>query len=411
MKKTIVQVGPETLQGKRVLVRVDFNVPQNPDRSVADDSRIRAALPTINYLHDAGARVVLMSHLGRPKGKDEKYSLKPVAARLETLLLAERKTRVLFATDCIGEAAQNAVNALSDGDVVLLENVRFYEEEEKNNPEFAQKLAALGDVYVNDAFGTAHRAHASTEGVSRYLRPALAGMLMDREISHLGEALNTPTRPFACIIGGAKVSSKMGVLQNLLGKVDVLVIGGAMAFSFLKGRGLNVGKSLVEDDKLEYCRKLESEAQAKGVKLILPVDVVCANEVTDGAKAITVPVEKIPPEQKGLDVGPETTKLIDNALHDCRTILWNGPLGVFEMAGFEGGTYRLIDTLVKRTKDGAKTIIGGGDSVSALMQKGIKEEALTHVSTGGGASLEFIEGLELPGIACLDEAETASSVK
>jgi phosphoglycerate kinase len=330
---------------------------------------------------------------------------------LETLLLAERKSRVLFATDCIGEAAENAVNALADGDVLLLENVRFYEDEEKNDPEFAKKLAALGEVYVNDAFGTAHRAHASTEGVAHHLRPALAGMLMDREISHLGQALDNPARPFATIIGGAKVSSKMGVLQNLLSKVDVLVIGGAMAFSFLKARGLNVGKSLVEDDKLDYCRKLESDAQAKGVKLILPVDVVCAPEVTDGAKAVIVPVDKIPTDQKGLDVGPETSKLIDSALNDCQTILWNGPLGVFEMAGFEGGTYRLIETLLKKTKDGAKTIIGGGDSVSALMQKGVKEEALTHVSTGGGASLEFIEGLVLPGIACLDEAETASSVK
>lgn len=411
MKKTIVQVGPETLRGKRVLMRVDFNVPQNSDRSVADDSRIRAALPTINYLHDAGARIVLMSHLGRPKGTDDKYSLKPVAARLETLLLAERKGRVVFATDCIGEAAANAVNSLTDGDVCLLENVRFYPEEEKNDPEFAKKLAALGDLYVNDAFGTAHRAHASTEGVSHFLRPALAGMLMEREIRHLSEALDNPIRPFATIIGGAKVSTKMGVLQNLLGRVDVLVIGGAMAFSFLKARGLDIGKSLVEDDKLDYCRKLESEAVAKGVKLVLPVDVVCANEVTDGAHAVTVPVEKLPGDQKGLDIGPETSKLIDNALHDCRTILWNGPMGVFEMAGFEGGTYRLIDTLVKRTNDGAKTIVGGGDSVSALTQKGVKEEALTHVSTGGGASLEFIEGLELPGIACLDEAETANTVK
>ena len=256
MKKNIVQVGPETLRGKRVLVRVDFNVPQNEDRSVADDSRIKAALPTINYLHDAGAKIILVSHLGRPKGKDEKYSLKPVAARLETLLSSERTVRVVFADDCIGAAAIRAVESLNEGDVCLLENVRFYPEEEKNDPEFAKQLALLADMYVNDAFGTAHRAHASTEGVSHLLKPALAGLLMEREIRHLSQALDNPTRPFATIIGGAKVSSKIGVLENLLGRVDVMIIGGAMAFSFLKARGLNVGTSLVEDDRLDYCRKL-----------------------------------------------------------------------------------------------------------------------------------------------------------
>lgn len=408
MKKNIVQVGPDTLRGKKVLVRVDFNVPQNDDRSVADDTRIRAALPTIEYLHDAGAKVILVSHLGRPKGKDEKYSLKPIAARLETLLNKERKTRVIFAEDCIGEAAQKAVDSLGEGDVCLLENVRFYAEEEKNDAMFAAQLAKLAEVYVNDAFGTAHRAHASTEGVAKHLRPSLAGMLMEREIRHLSQALDHPVRPFATIIGGAKVSSKIGVLQNLIQRVDVLVIGGAMAFSFLKARGLNVGTSLVEDDRLDYCRDLEAAAKAKGVKLILPVDVVVAPEMKEGATTKIVNVENIPADQKGLDIGPATCKLIYDALSTCNTILWNGPLGVFEMKGFEGGTYHLIDTLVKRTKEGATTIIGGGDSVAAIGQKGVGEEMFTHVSTGGGASLEFIEGLELPGIACLDAAAPAT---
>jgi phosphoglycerate kinase len=411
MKKTIVQVSPDSLKGKRVLVRVDFNVPQNEDGKVADDSRIRAALPTINYLHDAGAKIILVSHLGRPKGKEEKYSLKPVAARLETLMAKERKVRIVFADDCLGEAAKKAVDSLNEGDICLLENVRFYPEEEKNDATFAKQLASLAEIYVNDAFGTAHRAHASTEGVSHFLHPSLAGMLMDKEIRHLGDALNNAKRPFATIIGGAKVSSKIGVLENLLGKVDVLVVGGAMAFSFLKARGLQVGTSLVEDDRLDYCSKLDEKARAKGVNLILPVDVVCAPEMKEGSPTSIVPANQMPASQKGLDVGPATSQFIDDALDKCQTILWNGPLGVFEMKGFEGGTYRLIDTLVRRTKEGAITIIGGGDSVSALAQRGVSEEAFTHVSTGGGASLEFIEGLELPGIKCLDEAETAGSVK
>ncbi|MGH9554009.1 MAG: phosphoglycerate kinase, partial [Terriglobales bacterium] len=261
MKKTIVQAGAEAFRGKRVLVRVDFNVPQNDDRSVADDARIRAALPTINFLREAGAKVVLISHLGRPKGgADEKYSLKPVAKRLEELL-KDKNVHVSFASDCVGKSAEDAVNALKAGEICLLENLRFHPEEEKNEPGFAKQLASLGDVYVDDAFGTAHRAHASTEGVTHHLRPALAGMLMDSEIRHLSQTLDNPTRPFATIIGGAKVSTKIGVLENLLQRVDVLVIGGAMAFSFLKARGLNVGKSLCEDDKLDYCRKLENDAK------------------------------------------------------------------------------------------------------------------------------------------------------
>jgi phosphoglycerate kinase len=297
---------------------------------------------------------------------------------------------------------------LNEGDICLLENVRFHPEEEKNDPDFAKQLASLADVYVNDAFGTAHRAHASTQGVSKFLRPCLSGLLMDSEIRHLSQALDNPPRPFATIIGGAKVSSKIGVMENLLGRVDVLVIGGAMAFSFLKARGLAVGTSLVEDDRLEFCSKLEQEARAKGVQLILPVDVVCAKEMKEGSPTTIVSVDNIPSGEKGLDVGPQTSQLIDEALGRCQTILWNGPLGVFEIPGFEKATYRLIDTLIRRTKDGAGTIIGGGDSVSALAQKGVSENSFTHVSTGGGASLEFMEGLELPGIACLDSIETSA---
>jgi phosphoglycerate kinase len=408
MKKTIVQQGAEFFKNKKVLVRVDFNVPQHEDGEVADDSRIRAALQTINFLTAAGARVILVSHLGRPKGRTEKLTLKPIRDRLAELL-KEQATSVSFAEDCVGPEALKVVDALKPGQICLLENVRFYPEEEKNDAEFAKKLAALAEVYVNDAFGTAHRAHASTEGVAHCLTPALAGFLIDQEVRMLSSCVNNPTRPFSTIIGGAKVSSKIGVLENLLGRVDVMIIGGAMAFSFLKARGLDVGKSLVEDDRLDYCRKLEAEAKAKNVKLILPVDVVCAAEIKESATKTVVPADKIPADQMGLDVGPETSKLIEDALSACQTVLWNGPLGVFEVKGFEKATYAVVDQLVELTKKGVKTVVGGGDSVAALAAKGVKDEALTHVSTGGGASLEFIEGLVLPGIACLDEAETAAT--
>lgn len=411
MKKNIVQAGQDVFSKKRVLVRVDFNVPQNEDGTISDDSRIRAALPTINYLREAGARVVLMSHLGRPKGKDVKYSLRAVADRLQSLCSEQAPVRVVFASQCVGEVARQCVDSIVPGEVCLLENLRFHKEEEKNDPEFARQLAELGDIYVDDAFGTAHRAHASTEGVACYLRPALAGLLMEREIRMLSQALDNPVRPLATIIGGAKVSTKIGVLQNLLTRVDILVIGGAMAFSFLKARGMAVGKSLVEDDRLDYCRQIISQAEARGVNLVLPVDVVCAAEMKENSQTCTVSVEQMPPELMGLDVGPETSKRIDKVLRECRTILWNGPLGVFEMPSFANGTFQLIDTLVQCTKLGAKTVVGGGDSVAALAARGVGEQSLTHVSTGGGASLEFIEGLELPGIACLDEAEPAMTAQ
>lgn len=408
MKKTIGEAGQECFKGKRVLVRVDFNVPQNEDGTITDDTRIKASLPTIEYLSKSQAKVILMSHLGRPKGKTEKLSLKPVATRLAELL-SKGTSKVSFANDCIGETAKQAVDSLKEGDICLLENLRFYSQEEKNDPDFSKQLAALGDVYVDDAFGTSHRAHASTEGVSHFLSPALAGFLLAREIKMLGETLNNPIRPFATVIGGAKVSSKIGVLDHLLNKVDVLVIGGAMTFTFLKCRGLEVGKSLVEDDQLEYCRKLEAKAKEKGVKLVLPVDVIVASEIRAGAQRSTIAVESIPKDMLGLDIGPKTIALINSTLTECKTILWNGPMGVFEVLGFEQGTYSLIDLLVKLTASGVKTVAGGGDSVAALKAKGIPETALSHVSTGGGASLEFLEGLELPGVACLDEVEAETA--
>lgn len=405
-KKTISDHGAKNFAGKRVLVRVDFNVPQEEDGSVTDDSRIRAALPTIDFLTKAGAKVVLVSHLGRPKGKPSaKYSLKPIAEHLKGLLAKMGHNVVHFAEDCIGPKASEVVEKMHDGEVTLLENVRFHEEEEKNEANFAKELSKLGDIYVNDAFGTAHRAHASTEGVTNHIKPALAGFLVAKEIEMLSQALDDATcvHPFATIIGGAKVSSKIGVLENLLAKVDVLIIGGAMAFSFLKAQGMNVGKSLVEDDKLDYCLELVKKAKDKGVRLVLPKDVVVAAEIKEGVKTEVVTVDKIPADMMGLDVGPETIKEINESLKNAKTILWNGPLGVFEKTGFEKGTYALIDTLVELTAKGAKTIVGGGDSVSALKQKGVEDSKLTHVGTGGGASLEFLEGLPLPGIACLDE--------
>jgi phosphoglycerate kinase len=409
VKKTIMQAGPFTFRGKRVLVRVDFNVPQHDDGSVADDSRISAALPTITYLSDAGAKVILASHLGRPKGRTDKLSLKPVADRLCELLSKNSAQKVIFASDCVGPEAEQAIASMQDGDICLLENVRFYPEEEKNDPEFAKKLASLGDLYVDDAFGTAHRAHASTEGVTRFLRPALAGHLLDREVKMLSQTLNNPVRPFATVIGGAKVSSKIGVLENLLGRVDIMVIGGAMAFTFFKAEGISVGKSLVEDDRLDYCKDLLAKAKTKGVEVILPIDVVCAKEIKPDALQKTVDVKNIPVDQMGLDIGPKTSAITRERLRQCKTILWNGPLGVFEIPAFAKGTNALVEILIEATKNGATTIVGGGDSVAAIKANGIDEEAFTHVSTGGGASLEFIEGLELPGISCLDETEPATS--
>ena len=407
MTKNVSDLTADELKHKRVLVRVDFNVPLDESGKITEDSRIVAALPTIELLCDAGAKVILVSHLGRPKGqKNEKLSLKPVAERLAELLSA-KEVKVSFVDDTVGDKAKAAISALKEGEVCLLENIRFESGEEKNDPDFARKLADLADLYVNDAFGTAHRAHASTEGVVKYLSPAVAGLLMHKEVSMLGGALDNPVRPVATIVGGAKVSSKIGVLDNLLEKVDYIIIGGAMAFTFLKARGLSVGKSLVEDDRLEYCKKLEEKAAKLGVKIILPVDVVIADELKGGIKTETVSVENIPANKMGLDVGPETVKLTKEALEKSKTILWNGPLGVFEIEEFAEATFAIVDELVELTGAGAITIVGGGDSVSALKARKVAPETLTHVSTGGGASLEFLEGIELPGIKCLDSVEVA----
>ena len=405
-KKTIAHAGHEAFKGKRVLVRVDFNVPQNEDLSIADDSRIRAALDTIKFLAQAEAKVILVSHLGRPKGITEKYSLAPVAKRLAELLGQEVK----FVQGCIGESVSKELAGLQNGQVALLENVRFHSEEEKNDPEFAKQLAAHADIYVNDAFGTAHRAHASTHGVSKHLRPALSGFLLHREIKTLTEILHSPARPFATVIGGAKVSTKIGVLKNLVGKVDVLVIGGAMAFTFLRAQGKQTGKSLVEEDRVKYCKELLRELESHGTTVVLPSDVVCALEFKAGAPSSVCSVDAILPEQMGLDLGPATVERIKKELSGCKSILWNGPLGAFEFAGFEKATYALIDLLVELTAKGTKTVVGGGDSVAAIEAKDVSPESFTHVSTGGGASLEFMEGLELPGVACLDAMESVGTL-
>ncbi len=398
-KQNLANLDSRVLSGKKVLVRVDFNVPQDETGAITDDTRIRAALPTIQHLRQAGAKTILVSHLGRPKGVDEKLRLDAVAVRLGELL----GQPVTKCNDCIGEEVAATVNALQSGEVVLLENVRFYPEEEKNDPEFAQKLAAVADMYVNDAFGTAHRAHASTEGVTKYLRPAVAGFLLDKELQYLSGAIENPKRPLAAIVGGSKVSSKIGVIETLLEKVDKLFLGGGMIFTFFKARGLAVGKSLVEEDKLELARALEAKAQAKGVQLLLPVDVVVADQFAAEANSQVVSVEAIPDGWMGLDIGPASVQAFQEALQDCQTVIWNGPMGVFEFDKFAVGTEAIARTLADLTAKGATTIIGGGDSVAAV-EKAQVADRMSHISTGGGASLELLEGKVLPGIAALDDA-------
>jgi phosphoglycerate kinase len=386
-KKTVRDVD---LHGRRALVRVDFNVPLK-DGQVTDDTRIRASLPTIQYLVDKGAKVILMSHLGRPKGKPTpEFSLRPVAEHLSKLL----GKPVSFAADCVGPAAEDAVRALKAGDVLLLENLRFHAEEEANDPAFAQKLAALGDLYVNDAFGSAHRAHASTEGVARYL-PAVGGFLMERELEYLGRALESPRRPFVAILGGAKISDKIKVIENLLGKVDRLLIGGGMANTFLKAQGLAVGDSLVEDGSLDVARQLMAQA---GDKLLLPSDAVVADALDANARAQVVPVNAVPSGWRILDIGPDTVRRYRAALSGARTVVWNGPMGVFEFPRFAEGTYAIARALAELPD--ATTVIGGGDSAAAVEQSGVADR-MTHISTGGGASLEFLEGRVLPGVAAL----------
>ncbi|MBS4785286.1 MAG: phosphoglycerate kinase [Clostridiales bacterium] len=391
-KKTIQQIDPA---GKRVLVRCDFNVPLDGE-TITDNKRIVEALPTIRSLIERGGRVILCSHLGRPKGKaDPRYSLAPVARELERLL----GQPVLFASDIVGESAHALADSLQDGQILLLENVRFDPREEKNDPDFARELAGLAEVYVNDAFGTAHRAHASTAGVADYL-PAVCGCLIEKEIGFLGRALNAPERPFVAILGGAKVSDKIGVIRSLLQKVDSIIIGGGMAYTFAKAQGGRIGDSICEDDKLDLARELLADAQARGVRFLLPVDTVAADAFAGDANTQIVPTGAIPEGWQGLDIGPESRELFAREIAGAATVVWNGPMGVFEMPAFAAGTEAVAKALADSP---AVSIIGGGDSAAAVAKLGYADR-MSHISTGGGASLEFLEGIELPGIACLENA-------
>ena len=395
-KKTIRDVNVE---GKRVFVRCDFNVPLDENGKITDENRIQGALPTIKYLLDHGAKVVLASHLGRPKnGPEAKFSLKPVAERLNQLLGG----KVTMANDVIGEDAQKKVAALKNGEAVLLENVRFHKEEEKNDPEFAKKLASFADIFVNDAFGTAHRAHASTEGISHFVKTSVAGFLIEKELEVMGGALADPKRPFVAILGGAKVSDKIGVINNLLEKVDKLLIGGAMAYTFIVAKGGKVGMSKLEADKVDLAKELLEKAKAKGVELYLPVDTVIAQELKADAESKVCETMAIPDGWEGLDIGPKTAELFAGVIKTAKTVIWNGPMGVFEFPKFAVGTKAVAQALADNPK--AITIIGGGDSAAAIEQLGYADK-VTHISTGGGASLEFLEGKVLPGIACLNDKD------
>ncbi len=395
-KMSVTDLSPK---GKRVFVRVDFNVPQDENLKITDDTRIRESMKTLQHLVGAGAKVVLCSHLGRPKGKkNEKYSLKPVAARLSELL----GKPVTMMPDCVGDAVKAEVGKMKDGDVVLLENVRFYEQEEKNDPAFAKQLSELADLYVNDAFGTAHRAHASTEGITKFVKPCAAGFLMMKEIQYLGKAASNPDRPFVAILGGAKISGKIDVIKNLMTKVDVLIIGGGMAYTFLKARKLEIGKSLLEADKVEMAKELLMQSLDTNVPLLLPIDHVVADKFDAAANVKIVARGGIEPEWMGLDVGPLSIEKYANFIRSAKTVFWNGPVGAFEMAPFAKGTLAIAKLLAEATEKGAVTIVGGGDSVAAVTQMGLNSK-MSHVSTGGGASLEFMEGKQLPGIVALTD--------
>lgn len=385
--------------GKRVLVRVDFNVPLDGNQNITNFKRIFASLPTINYLSEKGAKIILMSHLGRPKGERKpELSLKPVADDLKKRL----GEKVSFADDCIGDKAEVAIAGLRDGDILLLENLRFYNEETKNDPDFAKKLAFFADVYVNDAFGTAHRAHASTEGVTKYIDQCAAGYLMTKELDFLDKALETPQRPFVAILGGAKISGKIDVITNLIGKVDTLIIGGGMAYTFFKAQGLEIGKSLLEEEKIPLADKILKDAEAQDKKLLLPVDCVCGYEPSNDTEIKTVAKDAIPADMEAMDIGPESVKLFSEELVSAKTIVWNGPMGIFELDNFAVGTNKIAEVLAECTDKGAITIIGGGDSASAIANAGLSSR-MSHISTGGGASLELLEGKILPGVAALTD--------
>ena len=390
-KKTIMDVD---VAGKKILLRCDFNVPQDKTTgAITSDKRIVAALPTIKYLLDQGAAVIACSHLGKPKGEwKEKLSLAPVAVRLSQLLGQE----VIFAKDVVGDDAKAKAAALQGGQIMLLENLRFDPREEKNDPSFARELADMAELYVSDAFGTVHRAHASTAGVAAFL-PAVSGLLVAKELEIMGGALNDPKRPFVAVLGGAKVSDKIGVINNLLERADTIVIGGGMAYTFAKAQGGSIGKSLCESDKLDYALEMIEKAKKNGVKLLLPIDTVAADNFSDDAKRMVVSTMAIPDDYEGMDIGPETTKLFCDAVKGAGTVVWNGPMGVFEFDNFAAGTRAMAQALAD---SGAVTIVGGGDSAAAVEQLGFADR-ITHISTGGGASLEFLEGLELPGVACL----------
>jgi len=388
------------LKGKRVLVRVDFNVPLDENQKITDDIRITSALPTIKKIINDGGKCILMSHLGRPKGgPNPKYSLKPVAVRLGELLESEVK----FAPDCIGEQVKAIVNKMKDGEVLLLENLRFHPEEEKNVPEFAQQLAELGDVYINDAFGSAHRAHASTEGVTKYIKVCAAGYLMQKELEYLGNAVSNPVRPFTAILGGSKISGKIDVIENLLPKVDYLLIGGGMAYTFYKAMGYEIGSSLLEEEKIELAKQMLEKFKSSKAKVLLPVDNVVASEFKNESPSMVVDSDKIPADKMGLDIGPKTIEEFKKVILESKTIVWNGPMGVFEFDNFAIGTNEIAKALAEATEKGAITVIGGGDSAAAISKAGL-DDKVTHVSTGGGASLEFLEGKVLPGVAALNDA-------
>lgn len=391
-KKSVKDVD---LKGKRVFCRVDFNVPMK-DGQITDETRIRAAIPTIQYLTEQGAKVLLASHLGRPKGQVvEEMRLTPVAKRLSELLGKDVKK----VDEAYGEAVQAEVAKMNEGDVLLLENVRFYAGEEKNDPELAKAFAELADVYVNDAFGAAHRAHASTEGIAHHL-PAVSGLLMEKELDVLGKALSNPERPFTAIIGGAKVKDKIGVIDNLLEKVDNLIIGGGLAYTFVKAQGHEVGKSLLEEDKIDLAKEFMKKAEEKGVKFLMPVDAIVADDFSEDANSKVVPIEEIPSDWEALDIGPKTAELYANVIQDSKLVIWNGPMGVFEMTKFAGGTRAVAEALAEAND--TYSVIGGGDSAAAV-EKFHLAERMSHISTGGGASLEFMEGKALPGVVALND--------